>query len=76
MKRVTALLLLSLLAFVGCGRAPRPAAPKMISRDGFPITVTDAQHVSITLPRKPQRILSASPTVTEMLFAIGAGERL
>ena len=76
MKRVAALLLLSLLAFVGCGRAPRPAAPKMISRDGFPITVTDAQHVSITLPRKPQRILAASPTVTEMLFAIGAGERV
>jgi len=76
MNRVAALLLLSLLALAGCRRAPQHAAPKATSRDGFPITVTDAQRVSVTIPRKPQRILSASPTVTEMLFAMGAGERV
>lgn len=76
MRHVAALLLLSLLAFAGCGRAPQPSASKVDSRDGFPIIVTDAQHILVTVPRRPQRILSASPTVTEMLFAMGAGERV
>lgn len=37
----------------------------------FPVTVGD-----LTLDAEPQRIVSMSATATEMLFAIGAGEKL
>ena len=37
----------------------------------FPVTVGD-----LTLEARPERIVSLSPTATEMLFAIGAGDQV
>lgn len=42
---------------------------------GFPITVV-ADGGEVTLEAAPQRIVSLSPTGTEMLFAIGAGPQV
>jgi iron complex transport system substrate-binding protein len=41
----------------------------------FPVTLTGANG-SITISQRPTRIVSLSPTATEMLFAIGAGEQV
>jgi len=41
----------------------------------FPITV-DAANGEVTLEEQPTRIVSLSPTATEMLFAIGAGDQV
>lgn len=38
----------------------------------FPVTV-DAANGKVTIDERPERIVSLSPTATEMLFAIGAG---
>ncbi|VAV98829.1 Vitamin B12 ABC transporter, substrate-binding protein BtuF, partial [hydrothermal vent metagenome] len=43
--------------------------------DGFPITVA-AANGSVVLDERPIRIVSISPTGTEMLFAIGAGDQV
>lgn len=43
--------------------------------DAYPITV-DAANGPVTLDAAPQRIVSLSPTATEMLFAIGAGDQV
>jgi len=40
--------------------------------DGFPITI-DAPNGPVTIESKPTRIVSISPTSTEVLFAVGAG---
>ena len=40
------------------------------------VTLTDAQGVVVTVEGRPKRIVSAAPTVTEILFALGAGERV
>ncbi len=42
----------------------------------FPLTIADSGGYSFTLEAAPQRIVSHSPAVTEILFAIGAGDRV
>lgn len=41
----------------------------------FPITVTDARG-ELDIDEKPERIVSLSPTLTETLFAVGAGDQV
>src|SRR5918994_569325 len=41
----------------------------------FPVTVT-AANGAIRIPERPEKIVSLSPTATEMLFAIDAGEQV
>lgn len=42
---------------------------------GFPVTV-DAANGSIEIPEKPTAIVSLSPALTEMVYAIGAGDQV
>lgn len=51
------------------GSASRSASPAAETGDAFPVTVRD-----ITLDEAPERIVSLTPTGTETLFAIGAGD--
>jgi iron complex transport system substrate-binding protein len=41
----------------------------------FPVTVV-AANGRVTIPRRPTRIVSLSPTATENLFAVGAGRQV
>jgi cobalamin transport system substrate-binding protein len=41
----------------------------------FPVTV-DTPDGAVTIPAKPTKIVSLSPTATEMLFAVGAGPQV
>ena len=43
---------------------------------GFPRTLTDARGHAITLKAAPQRIVSLIPSETEVLYALGAGDRI
>ena len=58
---------------------PAPATPQSrvsgTDTAAFPVTV-DAGGGSVTVPEQPERVVSLSPTTTEMLFAIGAGEQV
>ena len=42
----------------------------------FPVAITRPDGVAVTIAREPHRIVSLSPTATEMLFAIGAGSQV
>jgi iron complex transport system substrate-binding protein len=63
-----------LLLLASCGEtAPpqaRPTDPPSASTS-FPVTIDGA-----TIVTQPERIVSLSPTATEMLFAIGAGDQV
>lgn len=70
-----------LLLLASCGttalerspQGPADGEPEPVVE--YPITVdTDAGNVSIE--QRPTRIVSLSPTATEMLFAIGAGDQV
>ena len=51
---------------------PYPAA----KATGFPRTLTDSRGHAITLKAPPQRIVSLIPSETEVLYALGAGDRI
>ena len=42
----------------------------------YPRDVPDGRGVAVHLPAAPQRIVSLSPSATEMLFAVGAGDHV
>ncbi len=68
LRLLAASLLAALVALSGSASA---AAPKPL----FPVTVR-AANGPVTLAKRPQRIVSLSPTATETLFALGAGSQV
>jgi iron complex transport system substrate-binding protein len=70
---------LALLA--GCGDSDddsggdEPATASEPTAGEFPVTIEDGTG-SVTIAEEPQRIVSLSPTATEMLFAAGAGDQV
>jgi iron complex transport system substrate-binding protein len=71
------LLLAMALVAAGCGQdgARSDAAAPAAQGAAFPVTL-DTPAGKLTLDQRPTRIVSKSPTSTEMLFAIGAGEQV
>lgn len=53
--------------------SPATASP---SAAAFPATVSDFQGRSVTIAARPSRIVSIGPSITEFLFALGAGDRV
>jgi iron complex transport system substrate-binding protein len=62
--------LVAALAVLVSGAAAGTKAPAQ-----FPVTITTPSG-KVTVPRRPTRIVSLSPTATETLFAIGAGPQV
>jgi iron complex transport system substrate-binding protein len=60
----------------GCSRKPAEQVHVQPVQSVIAVTLTDAQGVVVTVEGRPERIVSAAPTVTEILFALGAGERV
>jgi iron complex transport system substrate-binding protein len=42
----------------------------------YPLTVTDASGFELTFDQAPERIVSTSPSETEILFALGLGDKI
>lgn len=42
----------------------------------FPVTVTDDDGVEVAIPEEPKRIVTFAPSNTEIVFALGLGDRL
>jgi len=79
--RLAAFLALLMLAAT-CAPAGTPAPSSKPQPIGsalaaaFPATVTDFQIGSVTFAQRPERIVSIGPSITEFLFALGAGPRV
>jgi len=52
------------------------AAADNVKATSYPLTMPDGLGGTATLTRRPERIVSLAPNVTEILFAIGAGNRV
>ncbi len=90
-RRVVVLFLVLSTALAACSTpgaspsiAPTPtAAPTSSpsvepspSASAFPVTINDDEATAVDLPSEPQKIVSLTPATTEILFEIGAGDRV
>jgi iron complex transport system substrate-binding protein len=58
------------------GNATVAAKPALQAAAAFPLTLTDGAGRTVKLAAKPERIISLSPAITEMVLALGDGEAL
>lgn len=56
--------------------APPEASPTPEPAATFPLTLIDDEGTELQLSAAPQKIVSLTPATTEILFAIGAGDRV
>ncbi len=65
-----------LFVLSACAQGTQPAGqPEAGSKGSFPVTIETAGG-KVTIEERPERIVSISPTATEILFAVGAGEQV
>jgi iron complex transport system substrate-binding protein len=53
-----------------------PSASAGPSPVAYPLTITDDEGTSVTIPSAPTKIVSLTPATTEILFALGLGPKL
>jgi iron complex transport system substrate-binding protein len=52
------------------------SAPATTTAPAFPVTITDDAGVKVTMSNAPERIVTFAPANTEILFALGIGDRV
>ena len=83
---LVALALGALVAF-GCSPAARTSIPPDATAltapvatgtpvPAFPLTLTDDEGTSVTIPTEPSKIVSLTPATTEILFKLGVSDRI
>ncbi|MDP9035384.1 MAG: helical backbone metal receptor [Myxococcota bacterium] len=80
--RLPLIVAVAIVAFsAACGRGPSSRA--IASSDAptanaaaFPVRVRDDRGQTVLVPREPRRIVALLPSYTELLFALGVGDRV
>jgi cobalamin transport system substrate-binding protein len=75
-SRFVTLLAVLLLTLAACGGAVSVSPSPSVTASPFPATLTDFQNRSVTIPVRPERLVSIGPSITAFLFALGAGPRV
>jgi iron complex transport system substrate-binding protein len=77
-RRIALLVLGISLTIAGCGGSDPGAqgSPAVESDPSFPVSITDDEDVEATLDAPPERIVTFAPSHTEIVFALGVGDRL
>ncbi|SES64906.1 iron complex transport system substrate-binding protein [Methanococcoides vulcani] len=71
MSRITPIILfISILLLISNVQAASGSAVE------YPITITDSSGASVTIENEPERIVSLMPSITEIVFSVGAGDKL
>lgn len=73
-------LVVALIVLTACGAKPAPTAPPPYQAQATPtpepLQITDDRGETLTFAQAPNRIVSLAPNVTEILFAVGAGDKV
>jgi iron complex transport system substrate-binding protein len=76
LRRVVAAVAAMVVVLAGCSNEPSPRNATGSPGSTFPVTVTDDEGAAVTLAAAPQRIITFAPSNTEIVFALGLGDRL
>ncbi len=78
-KKIHVVVAVSALFLTACGQSnstsSESAAPTAAAAASFPVTIEN-NGTSVVIPEQPDAIISLSPTATELLFAIDAGDQV
>jgi iron complex transport system substrate-binding protein len=75
LSRAAAVVAVAGLALTGCGSGTGSSSGSASPGASYPVTV-NAAGKTVTVGKQPTRIVSLSPSLTEMLFAVGAGKQV
>ncbi len=83
-RRALAILAVLVLFLAACGpsavttatASPTTLPTATATPAAFPVTVNDFQNRSVNIATRPARLVSIGPSITEFLFALGAGDRV
>jgi len=84
-RRLVALPILVAWLLAACGSAATSSAPPAAVEPSvapsatpaaYPADLTDDEGTAVVIPAEPERIVSLTPATTEILFALGAGDRV
>ena len=78
MSRRQAVFVAASLLVGACSSGASTSAPTAIPSPtaAFPLTLVDDDGISVTLAAPPARIVTFAPSITEILFALGLGDRI
>lgn len=68
-----------LLLLVSCGETAPPLSEPTDAPSpavAFPVTITDDDGVEVTIDAEPERIVTFAPSMTEIVYELGLGDRL
>jgi len=75
-KKIHVVVAVSALLLTACGQSDASSvASSMPTTASFPVTIEN-NGTSVVIPEQPNAIISLSPTATEILFAINAGDQV
>src|SRR3954468_22543438 len=80
-RRFAFILSVLVLLLASCGGAlpaasSAPLASPSATAASFPTTLVDFQGRSVSITKRPERLVSIGPSITEFLYALGAGSRV
>lgn len=79
-KKALSIILITLftaMLFGGCGKAQNASLSDNTSENiKYPLTITDFYGRKVTIDKKPVRVISAAPNITEIMYALNASDRL
>lgn len=76
-KIIIVVTLLFTVMLSACGVKPAEA-PKNDNKAAvsFPLTIKDSKGTEIKIEKEPEKVVSLAPNITEMIFALGKGDKL
>ena len=77
-RRIGGIAAVLFLLLGSCGESTAPQAPPETPSpaSAFPMTITDDDGVEVTIAEEPDRIVTFAPSMTEIVFELGLGDRL
>ena len=75
-KKITGLILVIFIFIAFSGFTPTMLDKSKTKVTNYPLKVVDAFKRTITLNKEPQRIISISPSISQIVFALGKGDKL